>query len=147
MKAKNPGHSVEEPLGRLMSKIGRSFMEKLHESLSHLDLERSYYPLLIIEAANGTLTQNQLARELSCDKVQVVRIIDYLSSTGYVERAMDPRDRRKYNLLLTEKAIKFLPDIKKAIEDATAAALNNIATDKVNELYPLLHHIEKNLSH
>lgn len=75
---------IKEPIGRKMDKIGKMFQSKLQNDLKHLDIDRSFYPLLLIEAGNG-ITQQELASRLLCDKVQVVRIIDYLSSNGYVE--------------------------------------------------------------
>src|ERR1035437_5796785 len=98
---------MEEPFGRKMDKIGRMFQVKLQEDLAYMDIERSFYPLLLIEAGNG-ITQQELATKLNCDKVQVVRIIDYLSSNGYVERIQNQTDKRKYELSVTEKARRFI---------------------------------------
>jgi MarR family transcriptional regulator, transcriptional regulator for hemolysin len=138
--------NIREPIGRIMASISRKFLDNLHRSLAHLDIERSFYPLLLIEAGNGNLTQKELAQKLSCDKVQVVRIIDYLSSNGYVERGQDINDRRKCNLVITEKAKKILPDIKNAIQETMTLTLKDVPENKVDELYRLLNLIDKNLS-
>lgn len=135
---------MKEPIGRKMDKIGRLFQGKLQENLGHLDIERSFYPLILIEAGNG-ITQQELAGKLFCDKVQVVRIIDYLSGNGYVERVQNPCDKRKYELAITEKAKLVLPDIKKAITDATSVALNCLSENQITELYSMLSTIEMNL--
>lgn len=79
---------IQKPLGRIMANIGRLYLAMLQMNLSHLDIERSYYALLIIDELNGELIQQDLADILDCDKVQVVRIIDYLSSNGYVVPAI-----------------------------------------------------------
>ena len=142
----DPQSLIKEPIGRIMGNIGRLFMADLHRNLSHLDIERSYYPLLLIEAGNGNLTQQELAGKLSCDKVQVVRIIDYLASNGYVERGQNPSDHRKSSLQITTKAKKILPDIKRAIHETTELALINVPEDKIDEIYALIKTIEKNLS-
>lgn len=146
MKQESNNAQVKEPLGRIMGKIGRTLMANIHKSLPGVTIKRSYYPLLLIEAGKGRMTQNDLAGKLSCNKVQVVRIINYLSSAGYVERVPDPCDRRKYNLKVTEKAQAEIPDIRRALEKYTDKALTNIPEEKVQELYSLLHLIEKNLS-
>ena len=142
----DPESLIKEPIGRIMGNIGRLFMAGLHRNLSHLDIERSYYPLLLIEAGNGKLTQQELAGKLSCDKVQVVRIIDYLESNGYVERGLNPADRRKSSLQITAKAMKILPDIKKAMKETTEMALINVPENKIDEIYTLIQTIEKNLT-
>lgn len=137
---------IREPVGRIMGKISRRFLAIIHENLSHLDIDRSFYPLLLIEAGNGNLTQKELAKELLCDEVQVVRIIDYLSSNDYVERILNTNDRRKYNLKITEKAKRLLPDIKKALYETNLLALKDVPDNKVDEFYALLNLIDKNLS-
>lgn len=135
---------IKEPIGRKMDKIGKMFQSRLQNDLKHLDIDRSFYPLLLIEAGNG-ITQQELASRLLCDKVQVVRIIDYLSSNGYVERIQNQTDKRKYELAITDKARDVLPEIKKAIKDTTSVALNCLSDNQINELYSLLSMIENNL--
>ena len=135
---------MKEPIGRKMDKIARMFWFKLNNQLSHLDINRSLYPLLLIEAGNG-ITQQELANKLLCDKEQVVRIIDYLSYNGYVERVQSKTDKRKYELTITNKARLVLPDIINAIGQATSCALNGLSTDNIEELYKTLSVIERNL--
>jgi MarR family transcriptional regulator, transcriptional regulator for hemolysin len=135
-----------EPIGRIMSTISRVFYIDLQQKLKHLDIDRSFYPLLLIESGNGKMTQQDLANKLACDKVQVVRIVDYLSLNGYVTRTKNLNDRRKLNLEITSKAREILPDVKKAIDETSSLALEGIEIAKVEELYTTLHIIKKNLS-
>jgi MarR family transcriptional regulator for hemolysin len=136
---------MKEPLGRKMDKIGRMFQVMLQDDLKHLDIDRSFYPLLLIESGNG-ITQQELADKLLCDKVQVVRIVDYLSSNGYVERIQNPTDKRKYELTITEKARLALPEIKKTLDKVTNIAVKSLSEDQVHELRKMLIIIESNLS-
>jgi MarR family transcriptional regulator, transcriptional regulator for hemolysin len=138
--------NIREPIGRVMGKISRIFLADLQNNLSHLDIKRSYYPLVLIEAGKGKLTQKELSGKLLCNKVQSVRIIDYLSSNGYVERVQNANDRRKINLQITVKAEKILPDIRKAFNTTTSMAVKGIPENQVNELYVLLLKIENNLA-
>ncbi|MBP1615085.1 MAG: regulatory protein MarR [Bacteroidetes bacterium] len=137
---------IREPIGRVMGRIGRKFLGNLQKDLSHLDIERSFYPLLLIEIGEGKLSQQELAIKLSSDKVQVVRIIDYLSINGYVERTQNPEDRRKYELTITDKARRAIPDIKKTIQELSRVAFEGLSQEQINELYSVLEVIEKNLS-
>ena len=136
---------MKEPLGRKMDKIGRMFQVMLQDDLKHLDIDRSFYPLLLIESGNG-ITQQELADKLLCDKVQVVRIVDYLSSNGYVERIQNPTDKRKYELTITEKARLALPEIKKTLDTVTNIAVKSLSEYQINELRKMLIIIESNLS-
>lgn len=135
---------IKEPVERIMGKISKMSQDILQKNLSHLDIERSFYPILLIDAGNG-ITQQELARELSCDKVQVVRIIDYLSTNGYVERVQNLTDKRKYELAVTEKAKKIIPDIHKAFTEISLVSMKGISENQRDELYTMLTIIESNL--
>ena len=136
--------NMKEPVERIMGKISKISQDIVQGNLSHLDIDRSFYPLLLIDAGNG-ITQQELASELSCDKVQVVRIIDYLSSNGYVDRIPNKTDKRKYELSVTDKARKLIPDIKKAFEELSSITLKGLTIKQKNELYTLLTIIASNL--
>jgi len=135
---------INEPVERIMGKISKMSQDNLRNILSHLDIDRSFYPLLLIESGKG-ITQQELSRELSCDKVQVVRIIDYLSSNGYVERIPNKTDKRKYELVITEKAVKVIPEIKKALHEVSLVSLKGLSEHQKSELYSMLVTIESNL--
>ena len=135
---------ITEPVGRVMAKIGKIFQAKLLIRLSHLDINRSIYPLLLIESKDG-ITQQELARELSCDKVQVVRIIDYLSKNDYVQRIPSLGDKRKHILKITSKAQVMIPEIKNAINETSKIAFNGLTENQVDELYKMLNLLEINL--
>jgi DNA-binding MarR family transcriptional regulator len=135
---------IKEPVGRILDKIGKIYQAKLRAGLTHLDIDRSFYPLLLIDSRNG-MTQQELAHELSCDKVQVVRIIDYLSINGYVERVQNPTDKRKYVLTITDKAGKLIPDIRKTIDNTSAIAFKGLTENQIHELYTILTVLEINL--
>ena len=127
-----------EPLGRITGRISRMFFGTLQKRLSHLDIQRSFYPLLLIDAGEGKLTQQELANELLSDKVQIVRIVDYLSTNGYVERVQNQKDRREYNLTITDKGRKAIPDIKDTIQELSRIAYNGLSPKQIKELYSML---------
>ena len=143
---KTAEEQIIEPVGHIASNIHRMFLTVLNIYLADSDIDRFYYPILFIEASNGNLTQQELAGKLGCDKVQVVRIIDYLSAKGYVIRVKNIHDRRKYGLEITLKAKNLIPDIKKAIQNANALVLNNLSEKKIADLYSTLKIMEQNLS-
>jgi len=136
--------NMKEPVERIMGKISKISQGIVQDNLSHLDIDRSFYPLLLIDAGNG-ITQQELARELSCDKVQVVRIIDYLSLNGYVNRIPNKTDKRKYELSVTDKARKVIPEIKKAFDELSAITMKGLTKKQKNELFALLTIIVSNL--
>lgn len=134
------------PLGKVFTLTGKSFLSLLNEKLSHLDIDRDYYALILIEMRNGQLTQNELASKLETDKVSVVRIVDYLAEKGYVERVESAMDKRKYCLTLTDKAKKVLPGIRKSMHESTETAFGGLTGKQRQEFMALLGQIKRNLS-
>ncbi len=135
-----------QPIGRILSHTGRSFLQLLNEKLNYLDIERSYYALILIDLGHGELTQTELACQLETDKVSIVRIVDYLAAKGYVKRVKSAVDGRKYCLTLTGKAKKILPGIKKSMEEVTAVAYNGLTELQQTEFISILGIIKDNLS-
>jgi MarR family transcriptional regulator, transcriptional regulator for hemolysin len=134
-----------QPLGRMLSHAGRTYLHLLNSRLDYLDIERYYYALLLIGEGENKLTQNKLAAQLETDKVSVVRIIDYLSDKGYVEREKSSSDRRKYCLTLTAKGSKAIPGIKKSIEELNNKALEGLSASEKTTFYNSLLTIKTNL--
>lgn len=139
-------NSTIQPLGRILSLTGKSFLCLINEKLSYLDIERNYYALMLIELGDGYLTQKKLASQLQTDKVSVVRVVDYLSEKGYVERVESSIDRRKYCLTLTDKAKAVLPGIKKSMQEVTLTAYEGLTEKQQAEFISTLGQIKNNLS-
>jgi len=135
----------EQPLGRKLSLIARDFLNLLHSKLKHIDLDRNYYALILIEKADGNITQQELASLLDTDKVSIVRIIDYLTEKGYVNREANETDRRKYSLTLTAKAKQEIPTILQSITETHNQTFDGLNDTQIVEFYQTLHVIQENL--
>jgi MarR family transcriptional regulator, transcriptional regulator for hemolysin len=135
-----------QTIGRILSHTGRSFLQLLNKKLNHLDIERSFYALILIDLGQGELTQKELACQLESDKVSIVRIVDYLAGKGYVKRIKSSVDGRKYCLTLTDKAKEILPGIKKSMKEVTAVAYNGLTELQQTEFLSVLGIIKDNLS-
>ena len=133
------------PLGKLFSMTAKLYLGLLNAKLNHLDIERSYYALVLIESGRGDCTQNQLANQMEIDKVSVVRIVDYLTAHGYVKRIRSSSDQRKYCLTLTEKAQKVVPDIRNAINQVTDLAFTGMTEIQKSEFVSTVETIKNNL--
>jgi MarR family transcriptional regulator, transcriptional regulator for hemolysin len=134
------------PLGRVLSLIAKSYLRTLNVKLSDLDIDRNYYALMLIEQGGGKITQQELASQLEIDKVTMLRSIDHLSEKGYVTRVNNTQDRRKYSLVLTEKAQKVLPQIKQAFFDINNSCLKGLSKQQITELLSMLDTVKNNLN-
>jgi MarR family transcriptional regulator for hemolysin len=136
---------IEQPLGRMLSGLGKGYLHLLRARLQHLDIDRNYHALVLIERNNGIITQQELAVLLDTDKVSIVRVIDYLSDKGYVQRIRKTEDRRKHSLILTDKAIQAIPEIKQSFAEINEIVLKGLNGSQVTELAESIKKIKSNL--
>jgi len=139
-------NNIEQPLGRMLSFLGRGYLHLIRTRLEHLGIDRNYYALVLIESNEGTITQQELALLLDTNKVSIVRIVDYLSDKGYVKRVRKTDDRRKHSLILTHKAKMALPEIKKSFAEVNEIVLNGLSCSQVSELAETIHKIKINIT-
>jgi MarR family transcriptional regulator for hemolysin len=116
----------ELPLWLQLNKVSKKYMDALASRLSHLGIRRHYFLLVAIGEGKGNLTQQQLADLLEVDKVAMVGILDALTKHGFVRRTPSRTDRRKHLIVLTPKAEKALPEIKRAIRNLNQRALSGL---------------------
>lgn len=136
----------DQPLGRMLSMMGKGYLHLLRLKLHHLDIDRNYYALILIESQDGTITQQELAGMLDSDKVSVVRVVDYLSAKGYVKRISQANDRRKHCLLLTDKAKQALPEIRKSINELNEMVLAGLGSQQLANFTAAIGKIKKNIT-
>ncbi|KAB2814544.1 MarR family winged helix-turn-helix transcriptional regulator [Phaeocystidibacter luteus] len=111
-------HSMNDVIGKIFFDLSKEYVAQVTDRLQHLDIERHYYALYLLDRAESTLTQSELSELLEVDKVAVVRLVDYLTEAGYVKRKVDDHDRRKQHVILQPKAEEVLPEIREAFSKA-----------------------------
>jgi MarR family transcriptional regulator, transcriptional regulator for hemolysin len=135
-----------EPLGRIFALLARTYVEVLSEKLSGLDLQRYYYPLILIEEhQENPLSQQQLASLLKVDKVTAQRIVNYLTQQGYIIRKKYKSDKRAYLLIVTQKARNEIPEIKNAVKDLNQMAFSGLDEEEILRFTTHLDRISGNL--
>src|SRR5690349_9805930 len=118
--------SSEMPLWLQLNKVSKRYMDALAARLGHLGIRRHYFLLVAIGEGKGNLTQQELADLLETDKVLMVSILDNLTKAGMVRRTTSKADRRKHLIVLTPKAQRALPEIKKVIAELNHRALKGL---------------------
>jgi MarR family transcriptional regulator for hemolysin len=126
--------------------LTRRYAGVLAGELAHLELDRYYYPLLLIAGAPQCLTQQDLADLLCTGKVTVVRIVDYLVRKGFVQRCHCPDDRRVHLLRATSKGEAALGDIRQAFRKLDALALQGATPEEAASFRDMLNHMLHSLA-
>lgn len=126
--------------------ITRTYVGILTKRLKDDELDRYFYPLVLIEEAQGKLTPKELADQLLMDKVAVARIVEHLSEKGLITREKNPDDKRSYYLNLTAKGAKKVPKIKCAIRQVNSLCLQGLSANTVQQLEEAIGQMLCNLS-
>ncbi|MGW0510213.1 MarR family winged helix-turn-helix transcriptional regulator [Streptomyces olivaceoviridis] len=84
------------------------------------------------------VAQADLGRGVRLDPKDVVGILNDLQSAGLVERAPDPRDRRKNAVSLTEEGARLLVRCEKAAREANDELLAPLSAAERDQFMGLL---------
>ena len=93
---------------------------------------------------NPDLNQAELAEKVFKDNASITRIIDLLVKSGYVEREINPNDRRKFNLNITSIGNKILTETHTVVLQNRKTALNSIAENDIQIMSETLQKITSN---
>jgi MarR family transcriptional regulator, transcriptional regulator for hemolysin len=136
----------DNPLGLYLSFLTKQFIGTAVKKLSHIDLDRYFRVLLVVEQSGETFTQQKLADYFKLNKASMVRIIDYLTKKGFLERRVNRQDRREHLLILTDKAKKVLPEIKQTLNRLDELALSGFTPAQKEQFFQSLEQMYTNLS-
>lgn len=119
------------PVGTKALIMSKRYYGVLSKCLEDLDVER-YYSVLYFLAENDGCTQQHICNNLAIDKTAMVKVIDYLIKAGYIDRNVNPADRREHFIVLTKKGTKHTEEIVeafKSIDDKIFADISKTEKD------------------
>jgi DNA-binding MarR family transcriptional regulator len=111
--------------------LSKLYYSVLSKSLESLDVER-YYSILNFLHDNNGCNQQCICDNLAIDKTAMVKVIDYLIKANFVERKLNPNDRREYFIVLTKKGLKQTKEIVNAFKRIDEKIFTN--TSKQDQL-------------
>jgi len=94
---------------------------------------------------NNDLSQKELADLIFKDTPTLTRIIDLLCEKGLTERKIDQKDRRCFNVHLTEKGKATVDELKPRIKDVRLKAWEGLSEKDFKEFKRILDAIYRNL--
>lgn len=111
------------PLQKRLHTLLKLSKKDIEKRFSQANIEVTplqYWALAMTKAQPITL--NDIARELNLKPPSLIPVIDLLEKDGYLERMNHPVDRRKIQLIITEKGLNL---VKKLPLNDKNSALNN----------------------
>jgi len=101
---------------------------------------------LIIKALmeNPGISQQELGEKVFKDNASVTRIIELLVRGKYLERKINPDDRRKSNLKITDSGKKIIDDVQLLVLENRKIALKGISEKDLKTMHMVLSKITEN---
>jgi MarR family transcriptional regulator, transcriptional regulator for hemolysin len=129
-------------LGQTVNLVKLKMTEKFKENNIELSMEN--FILLNFINKNKNLTQQDLANHFMRDKSIILRNVNTLIELLYIKRVTDKTDKRKKNLILTEKANTFLTYTLKLSHEVSEELLKGISTEELNHFENVIYKIQLN---
>ncbi|MBB4641695.1 MarR family winged helix-turn-helix transcriptional regulator [Rhizorhapis suberifaciens] len=138
--------SMKEGFGYLFGDIGRLMRRRFDEMSRDLGVTSAQWRVLLTVGRNPGVNQGALAEHLEVEPITTCRMVDRLEQAGLVERRSDPKDRRAWQLFLTENAIPLVDRLKERGNQLEARALEGLDQKSIDALNAHLQIIRSNLS-
>ncbi len=118
----------------------RFFSQSLEGRLQNSGARMSVLHYLVLRMLQAeTLTISTISQRMDLDPSFVVRIIDALEQKGLAARGVDPHDRRRNPIQITEKGRQLVATIPMIAEDdPTFRALQSLGAESTARLRDLL---------
>lgn len=137
---------LESVLFYVMEKTIKSYRQFAQRNLNTLNQDLTIDQWLVLKTLydNPKLTQREIAGRVFKDHASITRMIDLLVNKGFLERSLNPNDRRRYALELTPMGKMAQQESIPIIMENRATALKGLTTEEVETLRHLLQRITDN---
>lgn len=136
---------MTDTFGFLLSDTARLLRRRFDERARQHGATRAQWKALLGISRHEGINQGGLADLLEVEPITLCRLIDRMEDAGLVERRRDPRDRRAWQLFLTEKAHPVIEELHATARDLMEQTLRGIPIAKVDEMTAMLNRIRENL--
>lgn len=116
---------------RLMTAVITDDASKIYE-LYGADFVPKWFPVFYTLAEERELTITEIANEIGHSQPSVSKIIQEMIAAGIVQESLKTDDKRKNNVVLTEKGLLLAKNIKQQLKDIDVAIDGLIAESKHN---------------
>lgn len=123
--------SESHSIGRWVSILYRYRQSYINRKLESYNIGSGQYIILMCLYKNDGARQEELAEYLKIDKGSIAKSVKKLEDEGYIERLVDPEDKRAYKLYLTQKAQVIIPVALEAIKSWEDAMTSDLSEDEV----------------
>ncbi len=137
--------SADRNIGFLLHDVARLMRTDYDRKMRHLGLTRSQWWVLTYLYFNEGITQSELSALLDIERATLGRLLDRLGEKGWIERRLDPNDRRVKRVYLTGEVETLMQTMRAMAAEMRGQAFDGIDKANLETLIGLLVQIKGNL--
>jgi len=138
--------SPERSLGFVLHDVSRLLRRRFDGRARTIGLTRSQWSVLAHLSRYEGINQAALADILEIEPITLVHQLDRLEAAGWIERRLDPEDRRVRLLYLTDRGRPILDRMHELGSETRAEAVAGLSPEEQDRLIDTLLRIKANLS-
>jgi len=135
----------ERSIGFLVHDVARLMRVTFDRSVRDAGLTRAQWFVLAYIIRTDGQTQTELAEETDMEKAPLGKLLDRLQDGGWIERRLDPKDRRVKRVFKTAKVDPLTDVMSDATDRLYEIAFDGLDVDVRTHLVDGLIHLKKNL--
>lgn len=124
--------------GFLLSRVGAAVRNGFKDVLAAWRIRPLQYLILLILAAGDGISQQELCTAAGVDSGNMVELLDGLEELLFVQRARDPRDRRRYAVTITTRGRSALHELRTSVEEYNGRFLSPLTDRERDQLATIL---------
>jgi MarR family transcriptional regulator, transcriptional regulator for hemolysin len=140
-------YDFERSFGYVLFETSRLMSKRFDQRARFLGLTRAQCQVLVHLARQEGINQARLADLLELEPISLARCLDRMEQAGWIERRLDPSDRRARLLYMTDKARPLFDQILDVGYQTRAEALSGLTQDERDQLLDLMQRVRGNLGH
>lgn len=131
-------YDIKKSIGFLLSKAYQRAWAIMKEEIESYDLTPPQFGLLAFLWQQDGLTQVELSEQGQIDRTTIGGLVDRLEKIGLVERRQHPKDRRAYQIYLTELGKELEEPLSACAARSLEKITKGLNQQEVNELRRML---------
>ena len=131
----------EDSLGYQINRVARLFEQALRAQTASLGVVPGQMPALLALYVEDGLTQSELSRQVSVEQPTMANTLKRMERDGLILRSVDPGDRRRAPVHLTDHARELERPLTQAARDINATAIRNLRPEERQALMQTLAHL------
>jgi MarR family transcriptional regulator, transcriptional regulator for hemolysin len=137
---------LNRSFGYLVHDVARLLGNKFDQRARRLGLTRAQCKTLGYLVRNEGIHQAGLAELLEIAPITLVRLLDRMEEAGWIERRLDPADRRTRRLYLAARAKPVFSAVRRISDESRKEAFAGLAPEQQETLIDLLLQVHANLA-